>query len=172
MSCKYLERIEIAHLWVPSWAHNALNFEPNGKDTVAILLLASSPLQRSAPFGILIKKDFYHRRWVMSIAWVFLILAGFFEICFTISLKYSQGFSKIMPSIITVIFIVLSFFSVAQSMKTIPIGTAYAVWAGIGAAGTVTCGMIFFGDSYHIIRLLSIVLIIIGIIGLKLAHVD
>ena len=108
----------------------------------------------------------------MSLAWVFLILAGFFEICFTISLKYSQGFTKIIPSIITVIFIVLSFFSVAQSMKTISIGTAYAVWAGIGAVGTVSCGILFFGDSYHIIRLLSIFLIIIGIIGLKLAHVD
>ena len=108
----------------------------------------------------------------MSIAWVFLILAGFFEICFTISLKYSQGFSKIIPSVITVIFIVLSFFSVAQSMKTIPIGTAYAVWAGIGAAGTVSCGILFFGDSYHVIRLISVFLIIIGIIGLKLAHVE
>jgi quaternary ammonium compound-resistance protein SugE len=108
----------------------------------------------------------------MSIAWIFLLLAGFFEICFTISLKYSAGFSRLVPSIITVIFIVLSFFSVSQSMKTIPIGTAYAVWAGIGAAGTVVTGIIFFGDSYHIIRLISIVLIIIGIIGLKLAHCD
>lgn len=108
----------------------------------------------------------------MTISWIFLLLAGFFEICFTIALKFSQGFSKLVPSIITVIFIVLSFFSVAQAMKTIPIGTAYAVWAGIGAAGTVICGILFFGDSYHIIRLLSIFLIIIGIIGLKLAHVD
>jgi quaternary ammonium compound-resistance protein SugE len=108
----------------------------------------------------------------MSIAWLFLFLAGFFEICFTIALKYSQGFTKLVPSLITVFFIVLSFFSVSQAMKSIPIGTAYAVWAGIGAAGTVTCGIIFFGDSYHIVRLLSIVLIIIGIIGLKLAHVD
>lgn len=108
----------------------------------------------------------------MSIAWIFLLLAGFFEICFTISLKYSQGFSKLVPSIITVIFIILSFFSVSQAMKDIPIGTAYAVWAGIGAAGTVVTGIIFFGDSYHIIRLLSIVLIIIGIVGLKLAHCD
>ena len=108
----------------------------------------------------------------MSTAWIFLLLAGFFEICFTISLKYSQGFTKLMPSIITVIFIVLSFFSVSQSMKTISIGTAYAVWAGIGAAGTVLCGILFFGDSYHFIRLISIVLIIIGIIGLKLAHCD
>ncbi len=108
----------------------------------------------------------------MSLPWIFLLLAGFFEICFTIALKYSQGFSKLVPSIITVIFIVLSFFSVSQAMKTIPVGTAYAVWAGIGAAGTVVTGIVFFGDSYHIIRLISIVLIIIGIIGLKLAHCE
>lgn len=108
----------------------------------------------------------------MSIAWIFLLLAGFFEICFTIALKYSQGFSRLVPSIITVVFIVLSFFSVSQAMKTIPIGTAYAVWAGIGAVGTVITGIVFFGDSYHIIRLLSIMLIIIGMIGLKLAHCE
>ena len=108
----------------------------------------------------------------MSIAWLFLLLAGFFEICFTIALKFSEGFSKPIPSIITAIFIVLSFFSVSQAMKTISIGTAYAVWAGIGAAGTVVCGIIFFGDSHHIIRLISITLIIIGMIGLKLVHAD
>ena len=108
----------------------------------------------------------------MSIAWFFLLLAGFFEICFTICLKYSQGFTKILPSILTVIFIVLSFFSVSQSMKVIPIGTAYGIWAGIGAAGTVICGIILFGDSYHIIKLISITLIIIGIIGLKLIQID
>jgi quaternary ammonium compound-resistance protein SugE len=108
----------------------------------------------------------------MSLAWFFLLLAGFFEICFTIALKYSQGFTKLIPSFITVFFIVLSFFSVSQSMKTIPIGTAYAVWAGIGASGTVITGIIFFGDSHHIIRLISIMLIIIGIIGLKLVHCD
>ncbi len=108
----------------------------------------------------------------MSISWIFLLLAGFFEICFTIALKFSQGFSRLIPSAITVVFIVLSFFCVSQSMKTISIGTAYAVWAGIGAAGTVVCGIIFFGDSYHIVRLISIFLIIVGIIGLKLANVD
>ena len=106
----------------------------------------------------------------MSVAWFFLLLAGFFEICFTIALKYSQGFSKLIPSIVTVVFIVLSFFSVSQAMKVIPIGTAYGVWAGIGAAGTVVCGIIFFGDSFHIIKLISISLIVIGIIGLKLVH--
>src|SRR5271169_1869888 len=108
----------------------------------------------------------------MSVSWIFLLLAGFFEICFTIALKYSQGFARLVPSIITVIFIVLSFFSVAQSMKLIPIGTAYAVWAGIGAAGTVICGIIFFGDSYHVIRLISLFLIVLGIIGLKVAHCE
>jgi len=105
-------------------------------------------------------------------SWFFLFLAGFFEICFTLALKYSNGFSRLLPSVITVIFIVLSFFCVSQAMKTISIGTAYAVWAGIGAAGAVITGIIFFGDSYHIIRLISIVLIIIGIIGLKFAHCD
>lgn len=106
----------------------------------------------------------------MSIAWIFLLLAGFFEICFTIALKYSQGFTKLVPSLFTGIFIILSFFSVAQAMKDIPMGTAYAVWAGIGAAGTVVCGMIFFGDSLHVIKLISIMLIVIGIIGLKLVQ--
>jgi quaternary ammonium compound-resistance protein SugE len=108
----------------------------------------------------------------MTLSWIFLLFAGFFEICFTIALKFSSGFTKLIPSIITVIFITLSFFCIAQAIKTIPIGTAYAVWAGIGAAGTVVCGIVFFGDSTHVIRLLSIMLIVIGIIGLKLAHVD
>ena len=106
------------------------------------------------------------------VAWLFLLLAGFFEICFTVALKFSMGFSRLVPSVITVIFIVLSFFSVSQAMKVIPIGTAYAVWAGIGAAGTVGCGILFFGDSAHIIRLVSIMLIVIGIIGLKLVRAD
>lgn len=108
----------------------------------------------------------------MSLAWLFLFLAGFFEICFTVALKYSQGFTRLIPSVFAAIFIILSFFSVAQSMKEISIGTAYAVWAGIGAAGTVMCGMIFFGDSAHIVRLVSLMLIILGIVGLKLAHID
>ena len=108
----------------------------------------------------------------MSLAWIFLFLAGFFEICFTIALKFSQGFTRLIPSLFAAIFIVLSFFSVAQAMKDIPVGTAYAVWAGIGAAGTVVCGIIFFGDSAHVIRLLSLMLIILGIVGLKLAHID
>ena len=105
----------------------------------------------------------------MTLSWFFLLLAGFFEVCFTIALKFSLGFTKLFPSIITAVFIALSFFCVSQSLKTIPLGTAYAIWAGMGAVGTVVCGILFFGDSMHIIRLVSIVLIIIGILGLKLA---
>lgn len=104
----------------------------------------------------------------MSVAWLFLLLAGFFEICFTVALKYSKGFTKIIPSLVATLFVVFSFFSVSQAMKEIPLGTAYGVWAGIGAAGTVLCGILFFGDSYNVIRLISISLIIIGIVGLKL----
>jgi quaternary ammonium compound-resistance protein SugE len=108
----------------------------------------------------------------MSLAWMYLVIAGLFEILFTIALKYSDGFSKLIPSIITCILIFSSYFFVSLAMKTIPIGTAYAVWAGIGAAGAVLCGILFFGDSYDLIRLLSISLIIIGIFGLKFSHVD
>ena len=108
----------------------------------------------------------------VSMPWVFLLLAGLFEIFFTITLKFTEGFTRLIPSIVTVIFIALSFFCVSQAMRVIPIGTAYAVWAGIGVAGTVICGILFFGDSYSLIRLVSLSLIIIGIFGLKLAHVD
>lgn len=108
----------------------------------------------------------------MTISWLYLLLAGFFEILFTIALKYSEGFTKLVPSIITAIFIAASYFCVSLAMKTIPIGTAYAVWAGIGAAGAVICGILFFGDSYQFFRLFSVALIIIGIFGLKFCHVD
>lgn len=108
----------------------------------------------------------------MSTAWIFLMLAGLFEICFTIALKFSDGFSKLFPSLMTINFVALSFFCVSQAMKEIPIGTAYAIWAGIGAAGTVGAGIVFFGDSCHIIRLVSIMLIILGIVGLKIAHME
>jgi quaternary ammonium compound-resistance protein SugE len=108
----------------------------------------------------------------MSISWVYLFIAGAFEILFTIALKYSNGFSRLVPSIITAALIFLSYFFVSLAMKTISIGTAYAVWAGIGAAGAVICGIVFFGDSYHYIRIISLVLIVIGIFGLKFSHID
>ena len=103
----------------------------------------------------------------MHIGWIYLLIAGFFEICFSVSLKLSSGFSKFIPSIITVLFICLSFFSFSQAMKSISLGTAYAVWAGIGAVGSVSCGIIFFGESCDVIRILAIIVIVIGIVGLK-----
>jgi quaternary ammonium compound-resistance protein SugE len=108
----------------------------------------------------------------VNISWLYLLLAGALEIFFTLALKFSVGFTRLVPSLATVAFAGFSFFFVSLAMKTIPIGTAYAVWAGIGAAGTVLCGIFFFGDSYHIVRLISIALIIIGIFGLKLTHID
>lgn len=105
-------------------------------------------------------------------AWIYLLAAGAFEILFTVALKYSQGFTRLIPTIITIIFAMTSFSLVSLAMKEIPLGTAYAVWAGIGAAGAVLCGMIFFGESYGVIRLISISLIIIGIFGLKISHID
>lgn len=106
----------------------------------------------------------------MTLAWAFLFLAGFFEICFTVGLKLSGGFTKLIPSIITCCFIFMSFYCVSQAMKFIPIGTAYAIWAGLGSAGTVIAGIIFFGDPLGWIRILSLALIVIGIVGLKIAH--
>ena len=108
----------------------------------------------------------------MSISWIYLIIAGLFEVLFTVALKHSVGFSKLIPSAITIVLILASYFFVSLAMKTIPIGTAYAVWAGIGAVGAVLCGIFFFGDSYDIIRLISVSLIIIGIFGLKFSHVE
>ena len=104
--------------------------------------------------------------------WIYLMIAGGLEILFTTALKYSEGFTRPIPTIITIIFAMASFFFVSLAMKSIPIGTAYAVWAGIGAVGAVSCGICFFGDSYGLIRLISIALIIIGIFGLKFSHVD
>lgn len=103
-------------------------------------------------------------------SWIYLLIAGFFEICFTLMLKYSQGFSRLLPSGLAVLFILSSFYCFSQALRTIPIGTAYAVWAGIGAAGTALVGILFFGDSYPLLRILSLLAIVLGIIGLKFAH--
>jgi quaternary ammonium compound-resistance protein SugE len=100
-------------------------------------------------------------------AWIILVVAGLFEICWTIGLKYSEGFSKLYPSVFTVATLIISMVLLGISIKTLPIGTAYAVWTGIGAVGTVILGMILFKESKEFIRLLFIFLIVMGIIGLK-----
>ncbi|WP_199615242.1 DMT family transporter [Paenibacillus alkalitolerans] len=100
-------------------------------------------------------------------AWVFLVLAGFAEVGGVISLKLSEGFRKRKPTVASVLFGGASFYLLALSLQTLPIGTAYAVWTGIGSVGSVAVGMIFFRESKHWIRILFISFVLIGIVGLR-----
>jgi quaternary ammonium compound-resistance protein SugE len=100
--------------------------------------------------------------------WFYLLLAGLLEIGWAIGLKYTNGFTRLWPSVGTVAAMAVSFFLLSLSLKTIPIGTAYAVWTGIGAAGTAILGMIFFGESREVARILCLLMIVSGTVGLKL----
>lgn len=102
-------------------------------------------------------------------AWVYLIVAGLFEIGWAMGLKYTDGFTRLWPSVWTALSMALSVWLLAIALRTIPIGTGYAVWTGIGAAGTAVAGMILFGESRAVIRIASIVVILAGITGLKLS---
>jgi quaternary ammonium compound-resistance protein SugE len=102
-------------------------------------------------------------------AWIYLVIAGLLEIFWAISLKYTDGFSKLWPSVSTVAGMIASFYFLAQALKTIPVGTGYAIWTGIGAAGTAVLGMMLFAEPATLARLFCIGLIVVGIIGLKLA---
>jgi quaternary ammonium compound-resistance protein SugE len=104
----------------------------------------------------------------LLMAWLLLFSAGFIEIIFALSLKYNEGFTKLWPSIITAVSAIGSFGLLMWALKTLPIGTAYAVWTGIGAVGVAIMGIILFKESIDWLRLLSIGLVIAGIIGLKL----
>ena len=104
--------------------------------------------------------------------WVYLLIAGVFEVGWAIGLKYSQGFTKTMPSILTLIGMIASFYFLSLSIKTLPIGTAYAIWTGIGTIGTVLLGIILFKEPINIMRIVCIVFIISGIIGLKLVSIE
>lgn len=100
--------------------------------------------------------------------WIYLALAGLFEIGWAIGLKYTEGFSRLWPTVGTVAAMVASLILLALAVKTLPIGTAYAVWTGIGAVGAVILGIVLFGDPATPARLLCVTLILAGIIGLKL----
>lgn len=103
--------------------------------------------------------------------WIYLVLAGLFEIGWPLGLKLSQTMpSKLWGIALAVVCMIISGFFLWMAQKTIPIGTAYAVWTGIGAVGTLVVGIIYFGDSSSVLRLLSASLIVIGIVGLKFAH--
>ncbi len=101
-------------------------------------------------------------------AWICLLIAGLLEIAWAVGLKYTEGFSRFWPSVATVSTMIASFGFLAAALKTIPLGTGYAVWTGIGAAGTAIIGMGLFGESREAFRIVCIALIIAGVVGLKL----
>ncbi|MGJ0623015.1 quaternary ammonium compound efflux SMR transporter SugE [Xenorhabdus bovienii] len=102
-------------------------------------------------------------------SWLILLVAGLLEVVWAVGLKYTQGFSRLMPSLITISAMMVSIALLAYAMKNLPAGTAYAVWTGIGAVGTAIFGIMVFGESANFARILSLGLIVAGIIGLKLA---
>ncbi len=101
--------------------------------------------------------------------WVILVVAGLFEIVWAVGLKYTQGFTQFWPSVGTILSMLVSFGLLGTAMKTLPVGTAYAVWVGIGVIGTAIIGMILFEEPANAARIASLVLILAGIVGLKLS---
>lgn len=101
-------------------------------------------------------------------AWTYLVIAGLFEVGWAVGLKYTEGFTKLGPSLWTAASMAVSVFLLSKALQDVPVGTGYAVWTGIGAVGTAILGMVLFGESRDVLRLLCIVLIIAGIVGLKL----
>jgi len=102
-------------------------------------------------------------------SWILLILAGLFEIGWAIGLKYTEGFTRPLPTALTVAAMVVSMWLLGLAVRALPVGTAYAVWVGVGAVGTAILGIVLLGESANLWRLLSLALIVVGIIGLKLA---
>ena len=104
----------------------------------------------------------------MSTPWILLLIAGLLEVVWAIGLKYTDGFSRIVPSVVTIAAMIASVWLLALALKGIPVGTGYAVWTGIGAVGTAILGIILFGEAATAARLACIGLIVAGIFGLKL----
>ncbi|HEX4878250.1 MAG TPA: quaternary ammonium compound efflux SMR transporter SugE [Limnobacter sp.] len=102
-------------------------------------------------------------------SWLILLVAGLFEVVWAIGLKYTDGFTRLWPSVITVLAATVSFVLLGVAMKSLPVGTAYAVWVGIGAAGTVLLGILLFKEPASAARLISVGLIFLGVLGLKLS---
>jgi quaternary ammonium compound-resistance protein SugE len=102
-------------------------------------------------------------------AWVLLLIAGLFEIGWAIGLKYTDGFTRLWPSIVTAVSMIISVALLSWAMRSLPVGTAYAVWTGIGAVGTVLLGIVLFGEAMTMARMACVALIVTGILGLKLA---
>lgn len=103
-------------------------------------------------------------------SWFILFVAGLFEVAWAVGLKYTEGFSRLWPSLFTALAMFTSIGLLGLAMKNLPLGTAYAIWTGVGAIGTVIVGILLFGESVAPLRLLSILLILCGLVGLKLSH--
>lgn len=101
-------------------------------------------------------------------SWVYLFFAGLFEIGWAIGLKYTNGFTRLVPTLLTAASMVVSLGLLGLALKALPVGTAYAVWTGIGAVGTAVAGMVFLDESTEVLKLVSIVLIVAGVVGLQL----
>lgn len=103
-------------------------------------------------------------------SWIILLLAGLFEVGWAVGLKYTDGFTRPLPTLLTVTAMLISLGLLGLAMKELPLGTAYAIWTGVGAVGTVIAGIILFGEAVTLMRLASVALIICGLLGLKLSH--
>ncbi|AUT49048.1 quaternary ammonium compound efflux SMR transporter SugE [Achromobacter sp. AONIH1] len=101
--------------------------------------------------------------------WIILVLAGLFEVVWAVGLKYTHGFTRLVPSLVTVACMAISFWLLALAMKTLPLGTAYAIWVGIGTIGAFIAGIVLFGESTSWMRIVSVGLIVLGLVGLKLS---
>lgn len=101
--------------------------------------------------------------------WIILVLAGLFEVVWAVGLKYTHGFTRLVPSLVTVASMAISFWLLALAMKTLPLGTAYAIWVGIGTIGAFIAGIVLFGESTSWMRIVSVGLIVLGLVGLKLS---
>ncbi|NDL61456.1 quaternary ammonium compound efflux SMR transporter SugE [Acerihabitans arboris] len=103
-------------------------------------------------------------------SWLLLIFAGLLETVWAIGLKYTEGFTRLGPSVVTLIAMAISITLLAFAMRELPVGTAYAVWTGIGVVGTVIIGMMWLGEPVQWVRIVSLAMIVLGIVGLKLTH--
>lgn len=105
-------------------------------------------------------------------AWIYLVIAGLFEVGWAFWMKESHGFTKLVPSVLTIVLMIISFALLSFSMKSLPLGTAYAIWTGIGAVGSFAVGIWLLGESTNPMRLVSVGLIVLGLIGLKLSSTE
>jgi quaternary ammonium compound-resistance protein SugE len=103
----------------------------------------------------------------MSMAWIYLIIAGLLEVCWAVGLKYTDGFSRLWPSVFTLVTLAASMYLLSKAAQTLPIGTAYAIWVGIGALGAAILGIVLFNESATAMRLVFLAMLLVAIIGLK-----